>query len=216
MNKTWLLVFSLILLSGCSSTPELTRDEFASITTREYPGLTGEQVLQASEKLFRLADGDDFKFNYSRDNPAIETIYATRKWTEYLVFSSATGFDYWKLTTVSGEQGTIATIQLNRHIVSKIVWTYRYMNPPIPAHQWPEGEGIKNTSIYDLYWARMDYLLGEREDWMTCKMSKERIKLKVVWGDNDFLCNFLNLKDDIPDSPLIVSNLESIYKIFPK
>lgn len=65
------------------------------------------------------------------------------------------------------------------------------------------GTPVEGTAIYDVFWSRLDYLLGLRSDWMTCKMADEKVKEKIVWGANDAMCNSFNVKDNVQTSPLV-------------
>ena len=60
------------------------------------------------------------------------------------------------------------------------------------------GSPVMGTAIYDVFWSRMDYLLGLRQDWMTCQMADERVKSGATWGTNEALCNSFNVKDAVP------------------
>jgi hypothetical protein len=62
---------------------------------------------------------------------------------------------------------------------------------------------VQGTAIYDVFWGRMDYLLGLRSDWMTCAMANSRVSDKLVWGDNSALCNSFNMKDQRPTAPMV-------------
>ncbi|MFJ0446581.1 hypothetical protein WLU10_24370, partial [Bordetella bronchiseptica] len=70
-----------VLLVGCAAKqPQLTRSEYLKVTQRTYEGKSAEEVLNAAEKLFRLADGDDFKFFHDDDSMS-----ASRSWIVYVV-----------------------------------------------------------------------------------------------------------------------------------
>ena len=62
------------------------------------------------------------------------------------------------------------------------------------------GTPVDGTALYDVFWARMDYLLGKRAKWMDCKEADRRVKQGIVWGSNENLCNSFNIKDDRPSS----------------
>ncbi|AEC22239.1 hypothetical protein PT7_P003 (plasmid) [Pusillimonas sp. T7-7] len=58
---------------------------------------------------------------------------------------------------------------------------------------------VPGTAIYDVFWARMDYLLGKNDKWMTCEEANSRVKAAITWGPNEALCNSFNMKDAAPD-----------------
>lgn len=56
-------LMGMAFLSGCATSKhqELTREEWLATTTRTYEGIDREKIIKAAERLFRLADGDDFR-----------------------------------------------------------------------------------------------------------------------------------------------------------
>lgn len=191
MNIFWVLLI-VSFLTACASNPKLSNEEYKTLTNRDYTGVTKDQVLQAANDLLRLADGDDFKIERTQ-----ESLTATRRWREYVVISYEWGDDYWNVKTHSMNNSVTATVQISRKVGYSGNLVYLSMNHPDYI--------INGTAIYDLFWARMDYLLGKRPDWMTCEISDNRIKQKTVWGDNAPLCHMLNIKDNKPTSPNVTS-----------
>ena len=62
------------------------------------------------------------------------------------------------------------------------------------------GSPVMGTAIYDVFWSRLDYLLGKRKDWMTCKVADERVKQNITSGTNEALCNSFNMNDKLPNN----------------
>lgn len=192
MRLFFLSIF--IFLTGCASTPrpDLTREEFLTITSREYAGVSKDQVIGAAERLFRLADGDDFEIVHAH-----EGIHATRKWSAYLVIAAVIGTDYWNFLVSETASGVKARVQLNTQ--SQGVTPMATTASDWTATTMPmDGVPITGTAIYDVFWARMDYLLGKRPDWMTCEIADTRVKTGATWGSNEALCNSFNMKDAAP------------------
>jgi|SaaInlStandDraft_5_1057022.scaffolds.fasta_scaffold120536_2 hypothetical protein len=49
------------MVSGCvANKPKLTREQWLDLTSKTYTNKTKNEVLSAVEKIFNLADGDDF------------------------------------------------------------------------------------------------------------------------------------------------------------
>lgn len=66
MNRYSLfLVITVMILGGCATHAPLTRDESLALTTRTYSGVVKQQALDEIERLFRLADGNDFRLAHS-------------------------------------------------------------------------------------------------------------------------------------------------------
>lgn len=191
-NIFWVLLI-VSLLAACASSPKLSNEEYKTLTNREYIGVTKDQVLQAAEELLRLADGDDFKIEKSP-----ESLSATRRWREYVVISYEWGDDLWNVKTHSTNSSITAAVQISRKVGYSGNLAYLSFDHP--------DNIVDGTAIYDLFWARMDYLLGKRPDWMTCEMSDNRVKQKIVWGDNAPLCHMLNIKDNKPTAPIVTSS----------
>lgn len=197
-TKTLLPLLVISLLSACATTQKLSTIERETITSREYVGITKDQLMLAGEELFHLADGDDFIITHSHKSSSHERLYAKRNWRIYFVLGWSKGTDYWLLTADSNEKGVKATMQVNR----KRRKSYTMM-PDNSKTASMQGEPINGTAIYDIFWARIDYLLGKRQDWMTCKISDDRINQKIVWGENDALCDSVTMKDSSPKSPIV-------------
>lgn len=183
-----------LLLVGCATTqPQLTRDEWKKITTREYASVTADEVLNAAEKVFRLADGDDFVVAHQD-----RSMVASRRWTVYLVLSAAMGTDYWRVDTVDadGKMRASAFVSTDMGLIAPMpttqAGTYSAGSTPMA------GSPVQGTAIYDVFWSRMDWMLGKRKDWMSCKEADALVKQKVVWGVNEALCNSFNIKDQSP------------------
>ena len=171
----------LFILGGCSTQPQqLTREEFLKVARRDYPGITPEQLYAAAEKLFRLSDGDDYSFTYTQ-----ATMTAQRRWSFYFVLAAGFGTDLWKLSATDKEGGAEASVDVSSTASQALGVT--------------TVGGYGGTALYDLFWSRMDYLLGVSNHWMTCDESAQRIKTGAVWGSNAPLCDSLTVADNPPE-----------------
>lgn len=192
-----------IFISGCATVrPEMSREEFLNATTRYYEKVTKEQVLSASEKLFRLSDGDDYSFSHTENS-----INASRKWMAYFIIGAASGVDYWTVT-VEPNDGKIKTTVLvttkSETVAATGTTDGGYAATTLPSSG---GQQFQGNAIYDVFWSRMDFLLGKTDTWMTCQASNQRVKQKIVWGSNEALCNSFNIsKDETPKSSILESS----------
>lgn len=184
----------VLMLAGCAvQPPQMTRDEYLQVTQRTYEGKTPDDIYRAAEKLFVLSDGQDFKFFHTEDS-----MVASRPWSVYLVLAASMGVDTWTIRAREVDSGTKVSAALNTSMGSIL---------PIPttsgdmtAGGMPSMAGnVPGTAIYDIFWSRMDYLLGKTDKWMTCKEADARVKSKVKWGTNEALCNSFNVKDAAPE-----------------
>lgn len=181
------------ILTACASPPTMTRDQYLAATTRIYPGKSKEQVIDAAERVLRLADGDDFKIAHQPNG-----FQATRQWLIYLVIGATVGHDYWSLSVEDAAGGVKASVNVS---------TSEQSVAPVATSQpntWSAGttplgsRPIDGTALYDVFWARMDYMLHRTDAWMTCDASNARVKAGTVYGANDALCNSFNMTDNEP------------------
>lgn len=193
----WLMISSVLALSACAtSPPTLSRPEYLAATNREYPNRTPEQVIAAAEEVLKLDDGDDVKI---ADNPT--GFVATRNWVMYLVLTDVFGVDTWVANTQPMGNGTKVNVQVGTQTSALMPLaasngSVYEMNGPTIANP------VQGTAIYDVFWARLDYLLGLRPDWMSCDEANNRVSNKITWGDNAALCNSFNVKDQTPKASL--------------
>ncbi len=182
----------LIVLAGCATQRQMTRDEYLQTTQRIYQGASPEEVFSAAEKLFVLADGDDFRF-FHDDN----SITASRTWLVYLVLAAAVGTDTWHVRAMPIDGGVKVSAALTT--TSGSVLPMPTTGGDMTAGGMPSmGGNVSGTAIYDVFWARMDYLMGKSDTWMTCDDANERMRSGATWGTNEALCNGFNVKDETP------------------
>lgn len=182
---------------GCASQKPLTPEEIAAererqiqMTTRVYEGKTPEEVLLAADRVFRLADDD---YNVSHQGTSLQ---AQRNWLIYIVIAASKGTDTWVVQTFPVENGT------------KVIAMHNGQEQGInaaPTANFNGGMGVTATTgpmmtnmttspaIYQLFFSRLDNLLGKSPKWLTCK---EANKL-FTDGNLDPFCTVAN--DRTPD-----------------
>ena len=197
--KPIVIVLAVVLIAGCvAPPPELTRQEYLALVNRTYESADGEEVLAAAEMLFRLADPDDVKFQHF-DNG----FRMYRPWSIYVVLAVSIGTDIWDVRVAPVEGGVTVTVHLSgtANTVTGAPVTTSSGATSVTALTIPAAGGIpvNSTAIYDLFWARLDYLLGRRTDWMTCQEANARVKAGLTYGPTDSLCS-VTTDDLAPDS----------------
>lgn len=175
MRKLILLV-AVVVLAGCITRPQVSREEYISMTTRTYEGVTKKQVFKAAENFLRLLDGDDFIIEYPENR-----INATRDW--FLLLSH--GRTSWEIKTSPSIESTKVDVHVKSTMNASVLPT--------------------DKVVYDVFWARMDYLLGKRNDWLTCEKVSEMFNKKETWGDDFAVCNGATLKNNTPEPKHIVA-----------
>lgn len=188
----------LSVLSGCVAPhPPMTRAEYLDTVTRTYADTTPDQVLTATEKLMRLADGNDFQISHSADG-----LRAARNWLIYAVIAMANGTDYWDVKATPSPAGTVVQVQVSTQgSATGVIATGQGNYAPLTTVG--GGNPVPGNAIYDVFFARLDFLLGRREDWMTCDVANDRVEKKIVWGDNSALCNTANMMDAAPEGVIV-------------
>ncbi len=194
--RTALTVMLICALAACAPRKELTREEYLAATTHEFPGRTPEQVIAAGVELLKLSDGDDFVFAHEQDG-----FDATRNWSAFLIITAAFGTDHWRFRVTPTANGTRAVVAVSTQGQST-------MPTPTTGGSWTAqtgplvGSPVPGDAIYDIFWARLDYLLGAKRDWLNCTAALNRLESGVIWGRVDPLCDGLTQKDNSPKSPL--------------
>jgi hypothetical protein len=191
-NTLSALLLCAAFLSGCiTPRPPMSAAELDQVLTRDYPGRTAQDVMTAATRLWRLADGDDFRIT-----PGDNSLVAERDWVFYSQMVRIVGDDTWTLTTSEADGTTKARLSL---ITYKRNTTVSVFGLTPTTQTTPRiGGPVKGTAIYDLFWARMDHLLGVRPDWMTCAEAGARVSSGTTWGNKDALCAGYSLADAAP------------------
>jgi hypothetical protein len=164
------------------------RERQLSMISRVYPNKSPQEILVAAGQVFALAD-DDYTVTHS---PA--AVRASRPWLLYFVLAAAMGTDSWLISTEQLPEGTKVMAQ---HTVSmgSIL--------PVPTTGGDmSATGVNspgalpmstNSGLYQLFYARLDYFLGLRPDWLTCDDAEKVFPN----GHFDALCMVAN--DRTPD-----------------
>ncbi|SCZ49047.1 hypothetical protein [Thiohalomonas denitrificans] len=170
--------------SGCAVQQErVTRDEFLKFSTKEYFGFNQQQIISASEELFNLSDGNDYEFSYTKNG-----ITAGRFYNVYMVLAVDQGNIIWNIETFPTDDGVIVEVIVENHKGGFLspTTTFAYNDP----------------ANYELYFKRLDYMLGISDTWLTCELAKSVFEEREdVWGVLDPWCYVTN--DAVPASPLI-------------
>ena len=169
----FMLFLTITCLNGClQNERKVTTQELLQAQTRDYPGFTAEQVLEGSEKIFKLADKGDFTFK--RDSSVLQA----KRSLGSLVFSST--WESWKIEAKEEHGSTLVnvSVEFEREGTKK----------------YPQDFGA-----YHLFYSRLDYQLGVVDEWITCGQYKEQTKAEPTWGNEGYLC--FHADDAAPQAP---------------
>jgi hypothetical protein len=190
-------ILTAIALAGCATVPQMTREEALAVTSRVYPGITVTQSLEAAERVLQLADGADFSFAHQPNG-----FVGMRRWLTYFVLGAVHGTDHWQVTAeqVGPDVRLRVFVSTSSQDITPMAVTPAVWVPmTMPAN----AKMVAGTAIYDVFFARVDYLLGIRPAWMSCKEADGRVSAGRATGDNSALCNGFNMADATPTQPLI-------------
>jgi len=116
----------------------------------------------------------------------------------YLVLAATMGTDTWTIRAKPVDGGVLASAALNTSYGNILPMSTAGGDVSVATAPTMIGN-VDGTAIYDVFWSRMDYLLGRSDHWMTCKEADERVEAKIIWGTNEALCNSFNMKDRLPE-----------------
>lgn len=170
------LLSAMALGAGCAAQKVMTPEEIAAererqlkMITRVYPDKKAEDVILAADRVFRLAD-DDYTVSHSPTG-----LHAQRNWMVYMVITAAMGTDNWNLVTENLPEGGVKVMVTHSGQGSSVTampvatTTGGYSATAVTT------PGMQNMTtqpaIYQLFFARLDYFLGKRADWVTCKQA---------------------------------------------
>ena len=186
-----LIIFVVLSYTGCQRQEPLTRQQWLSTTTRIYENISKEDAIAAAQKVLVLADGRDTTFFHSDDG-----FVASRKWLIYAVLAMAHGIDNWKIqvTEANGSSKIVVSASRQANAVTPMAtsnggWTTNSSGMP--------GQPINGNALYDMFFARMDFILGKTKEWRTREDQARRVKDKIVWGMTEPLT--LVVDDNLPE-----------------
>ena len=180
VREVRLSMLPLAIIMGCLTScfpnegPTTYEPARVKADSRDYPGITAQQVLKASETIFQLADGSDMKITRG------SSVLRVKRSHDSLVYKSS--WERWKVETREEEGSTFVTVSAEFDKEGSKIY--------------PRGVGV-----YHLFFARLDYMLGASNNWMTCHQYQARLLRDSTWGHDDrFLCKHAN--DNVPEGPL--------------
>jgi len=145
------------------------RDEvdFDAEQTRFYPGDTKERVIRAAEAVLRHSDPGKFEFTRRFDG-----ITGIRRFSVHVIgdMRPGTAEDKWEFSVDDPAPGRIrAVVSVSRSGMPTTV----YSADPI------ESPNV-SVALYQLFWNRVQYVLGERPDWISCERNLVELSKKGV------------------------------------
>ena len=179
-----MFVGTLIMVLGleaCATSPKTSKEEMLAATTRTYEGVSSQQVIQAAEQLLKLVD--ESRFIFSRED---HQLTATRSGQLFTQLGATKITAVWVVQTQEKGKSTLVTIDGG--------WKKTLPSSGLRLNlRRPKG-----TAVYTLFWNRLDTLLGQSNEWTTCKEMKKLIEQGEASGDIRMLC--ARADDKLPES----------------
>ena len=169
-------VLCFYILAGCYHVErQPTVQDMLAATTREYPDVPPEQVYAASRTIFELADKDDVTLEMW-PNGLVAQRQARVALTKYR--------EIWEISALPHENGTRVSLVAE----TEANGVRQFARTPAP---------------YEVFFARLDFLLGKTHRWMSCTEYHEEIQHHPTWGRNEsWWC--LLADDEAPPLPVIL------------
>ena len=195
--KCLLLLFLVIVLDGCVTRPELTRQQWLEMTSHTFKNTTVHDVLEAGDKVLKLADSSDVTVHHLQDK-----MVGSRRYNFYAVFAAVFGSFNFDLTAKQ-EGSDVITYLLIGHSSQPIIPTATY-TPGTTASGIGVGASpgivigapIPFSEPYSLFFSRIEALLFGAT-WMTCAETK----IDKPTGTLDSMCFLAD--DTIPEGASI-------------
>ena len=182
-----------IFFIGCSKPHQIVdRADYVAEGTRTYAGVNREQVITAAEKILKVSDPQDWDFRYEQAG-----FTGLRRYLIYAVLAAQTGREKWEFhTEQSGKNAITASVTISE---AGMAYGGYSANPY-------EGK-MANIELYRLFWARMDYMLGKRPDWVTCEMAREGLQESRMQAPLAGLCGTTSQGRNAVPTPMVTASL---------
>lgn len=179
-------------LAACNTTPDLLLDEaaFTSATTRRFPGETRERIVRAAEAVLRQSDPS------RQITTRTEGFASFRQFESYGFVVAEGGGDLWTVTSRDLGDGAEAVVRL----------APRGGGGPVgPAISITGGRNP--APLYDLFWNRVEYVLGRRADWPTCGAAEGGLRASPGPAGLSSLCGAAGNGRAAPPPPVLEANV---------
>ena len=155
-----------LFLTACGHAPVQINDrqDYLAEATRTYQKQGKERIIQAAETILKTSDPNKFDMRYTGGG-----FVGLRKYFIYAIIASASGQEKWEFNVEEKGDTQVAALTLSdAGITASGSSINRY-------------EGSLNAiPLYRLFWKRMDYMLGNRPDWVTCNQEVELLRAADV------------------------------------
>jgi hypothetical protein len=182
------ICLAAVCMTACTPAHRVTdHAEWLKEATRVWPGETRARVIAAAETVVKHADPRDTTVEYNRHGFA-----ARRKFLIYAVVATASGTENWTFSSAENEDGASATVRIIQRGT---------------AQAGNYSERFRENQVYlgslRLFYARIDYLLGRRPDWINCAEAAEKLALPAANPGLQSLCSLTHQGRNAPPPPRV-------------
>lgn len=190
MTKYILTILVVLFFSGCTLTTVSFKSNEESFSQRIYYNVAKDAVLEAGKKVFLLSNensnNNEFVIDSYRNKIEVSKILFENRLINVDLY-----LDKWILEVQQFEKETRASIKLLRTDAVE-----------------QETNRVVPFDIYQIFWDRMDYLLGITNNWHSCRYYLWIERLDTSLCDNFFFADE-PLKSDLIDNVLITQRLKN-------
>jgi hypothetical protein len=184
------MIVSALILTGCASQrPDISKEEWK---LREYKGQQKEQVIAAAREVIRLSDPDDVTFENTSDG-----FNANRTSMGYYVVK--TNIDGYAFNFVAQEKEgvTRSRLEIEETEINQSLLTLGLPVGKVGKPNYPY--------VFDLFYSRVAYLLGTKEEWHKCDVAVSRVSARHGFPNDSRKLGMASLcgeysDDNIPNS----------------
>lgn len=163
----WTAILTCLLLAGCATPHEIRdRDDYLAEASRTYTAKTKEQVIRAAEIVLKNSDPSDWDMRYEGDG-----FVGLRRYFIYAVLATQSGREKWQFQARESGDSIQASLTVSEAGVGAGGYNVT-----------PYERSMSSIELYRLFWARVDYVLGIRSDWMTCAQAKGKAGSDALSG----------------------------------
>lgn len=183
LSKVLFLCFVSVVICSCATPrPQLTRQQWLDMTQHTFKDTTVDKVLEASEKVLRLADPSDVTIFHFPNK-----MVGSREYFIYMIFTAV--FGSWNFDITATQQGNDVLAQLYIGRSEQLVMPAMTYTPGVQGGM--QGAGVsaqtapvnigtpvKGEAAYKLFFKRIESLLY-KTPWISCAKAKELFTEKI-------------------------------------
>ncbi len=185
--SAWSAIAVLTVVAGltaCTSTGDKVRShaDWQQEATRSFPGESKARLIAAAEAVLANADPRDMTFDYR-----VGGFSAKRRYFVYAGLAAADGEDRWSFSAGENEEEARSVVSMVDRLALRTV-----------AGTGRGSLNLKMRGTFRLFYARMDYVLGRRKDWVTCAAAPQSLGLDAAEPGLAGLCGLTFQGEDAP------------------